>query len=238
MPSLKEIVAEAKKKGFSKEDLFKELLQRGYSRKEIEEAFGNKNLKTKNKQTELGSFEKIKYLFSNPQGFFENVKDATIGKSLSLYCIAFVIGVVLLIGVSMAFSGLSLSRGYFGVSYFGLFGIGYAIIMFVLSLIWLFIYAGIAHLLAKGVGGNGSFTDSYNAVTYSLIPPLFLMFIPIIGWLGIIYSIVLMCFGFAEYHNISKGKAVVPVLVPLVIGVIVGGVLLYIAVSMLFGGVF
>jgi hypothetical protein len=46
------------------------------------------------------------------------------------------------------------------------------------------------------------------------------MIVPYIGFLGSIYSVVLMVFGVSTYHKVSKGKAVFPVLLPAIIGFI------------------
>ena len=218
MALLKEVVEKALDKGISKSEVVPELLKKGYTKNEIDEAFGvlsGVKRQKKRVREELDYFEKIKYLFSNPKGFFENIRDENIGKSLTLYIIIGLIISIFSIGVSFIFS--SFAFGYFGIfSLFGFYGF-FGLFYFFIGIAGTFVYSGISHMMAKGLGGEGNYIDSYNAVSYSLIPSLFFLIIPFIGWLGIIYSVVLMSFGLSEYHNIPKGKAVWAALLPLII---------------------
>ena len=85
----------------------------------------------------------------------------------------------------------------------------------------LFIYTGIIHFIIKLMGGSGRYSDTFNAGTYSLIPFIIISIIPIIGFISIIYSIVLMTIGLAEYHGISKTKACITALLPVLVVVII-----------------
>lgn len=243
MALLKEVVQRALDKGISKSELVPELLKKGYMKKEIDEAFGVlKEVKKQNERgrEELDYFEKIKYLFSNPKGFFENVRDEGIGKSLTMYTVMGLIVVLFSMGISFIFSRSAF--GYLGVfSLFGFYGFGglfYFIILLVIGIAETFVYSGISHIMAKGLGGEGSYIDSYNAVSYSLIPSLFFLVIPFIGWLGIIYSVVLMSFGLSEYHGIPKGKAVWAALLPLIIAFVLFALFVMFLIYSFRGGLF
>lgn len=217
MPSLKEIVAESKKRGYSKRDLFKELVEKGYSKKEIEEAFGSNVGKARGADKEVNYFDKIKYLFSNPNYFFQSVREKTIGRALILYLIVGLIASFMGIGVSFIFSRFFFSNA------FVLLGSLFSFAFLGLSLAGTFVYSGISHLVVKGFRGGGNYVDSYNVVAYSLIPYLLISVIPFVGFLAIIYSIVLMIFGFSEYHKITKGKAAFAALLPVIIAILLVG---------------
>ena len=81
-------------------------------------------------------------------------------------------------------------------------------------------YAGISNLVIKGLGWEGDYVDTYNACTYSFIPTLIISAIPYVGWLSIIYSIILMGFGLSAYHKITNGKATIAALVPIIIAIL------------------
>ena len=107
MALLKEVVQRALYKGISKSELAPELLKKGYTKKEIDEAFGVlrgvKRQKERGRE-ELDYFEKIKYLFSDPKEFFENVRDEGIGRSLTLYTVTGLIVALFSMGISLIFS--------------------------------------------------------------------------------------------------------------------------------------
>ncbi len=219
MPSVKDIINEGVKLGYSKKEIYAELSRKGYTRKEIEDAFNEKNVsKSKQKESDLDYWGKIKLIFSNPVMFFKTVREPSIKDSFLLYLGVGILASLLSYGVSMLFArsffGYFLGSNPFGYAYLYM-GIG----IFLISLVAIFAYAGIIQFVAKRFGGTGNYTDSFNACAYSAIPGRILMVIPIIGFLAFIYSIVLAVIGVSEYHNISKGKATAVVLIP--IGVII-----------------
>ncbi len=229
MPSLKEFIAQAMEQGYTKEDLIPELIKKGYSRQEIAEAFSPHPASRKQNGTEiLPVIEKIKLLFSHPTQFLQEVNENTIKPALIAYTLTALSAAIL--GIALIF----IIGGFFLRGFFPLFGIGFIfpLILFVFSVAGTFVYAGLSHSMIKLVKGKGTFTQTYNACTYSLIPAAILAIIPYIGWLSIIYSIVLMTFGFSEYHNISKGKAVVAALTPIILAfLILGFLILYLLFS-------
>ncbi|MBI2448778.1 YIP1 family protein [Candidatus Pacearchaeota archaeon] len=215
MPSLRDFVKKALEHGFTKHEIVSELLKKGYSKEELIDAFKTRRqIQNSNKyaQTKLLIIDKIKLIFSNPTSFFHSVNEPTISNSLIMYIIIAAIlsainialSFVLNYGVLRQFVGFGLSFLFYPV----FFGIGIAIT---------FAFAGISHLAIKLMKGNGSYVNTYNVLVYSLIPFLIISIIPIIGFLSIIYSIVLMTIGFSIQHNISKGKSVIAALTPLII---------------------
>lgn len=241
---IKEIVDEAKKGGFSKEDIIFELKKKGYSREEIEEAFAGRRRKAVvgrgtvriGSGEQLSESQKIGYLFSRPLDVFSCFYEKTIFRALSLYAIIEGILFLLLFAFSF-FLGRFFGPGEFVFSFASVVSFIFIVILFGISIGGTFVYAGICHLVAKGMGGGGNYTDSYNVCTYSLIPSLMIgLIIPFVGWLSIVYSVVLMTFGLAEYHGISKGKAVVAALTPILIGILLFVLFVFYIIFVLFRG--
>lgn len=94
--------------------------------------------------------------------------------------------------------------------------------------------SGVTHLCLMIVGGNRKgFAPTFRAISYSYGAALFYI-VPFIGtFIGGIYLLVLAIFGVREGHEISTGKAVLGVLLPLII-VFGMGILVAILVPLFF----
>lgn len=215
---LGDVIEQAKRKGFTKKEINSLLLNRGYSQAEIDKELypgrsGSKGFGVGSGGAKgyFDNIEKFKMLFSDPQGFFGKVREPNIGGSILLFVI-----VSLLVGlVSFGFQFI-LARSLFGSRFgFSYFGIGFSFL--ITGVTMTFVFSGIVHTVVKIFHGKGSYVDSYNIVTYSLVPAAVLSLIPIIGILSFIYSIVLMTFGISIVHKIDKGKAVVAALMPMIL---------------------
>lgn len=203
------IIREARFRGLSDDEIKNVLLKKRYSNLEINRALNsfNKSAQKNKSQKDYNYLEKIKLLFTDPLNFFNYVHDDTIINSFILFAILSLISSSLIIGLSYA-----MYRGFF--SYISLFiGIFYFLILIIGS----FISAGIIHVVLIILKGEGSFTDTFNIVAYSSIPISILGIVPIVGSLSYIFSIVLMVFGISILHKISKEKAVIAALSPLLL---------------------
>src|SRR3989338_8013662 len=178
---LREFIDIGLKKGMLRSELIDILIQKGYSKKEIDAAFGTKkdDKIMRKKESGLSHMQKVGKIFSDPLGFFDEVREDSIKNSFLLYLFSLLI--VMGVGVIFAFLfGMMLSGvSRFSVSSF--IGFIFYPIMFVLGLAATFVYAGIVHLMMKMFNGRGSFTDSYNACTYSLIPVAIISVVPLLG---------------------------------------------------------
>lgn len=231
MPGLKDYVSEGLRKGYSQEELTRILLQKGYSKREIDPLFGGsgKDNMSGTSKKDIGFFERLPYIIGHPNLFFENVKDQTIGKSLGLFAFAVGIMAALSMLIGMFFSTVLRTGGIFG-------GVGavYGIMIGVIALVGIFIYAGLTHAFVKMFGGTGSYTDTFNALAYSAAPSTIVSWIPFVGFLAAIYAIILSIFGISEYHQLSKGKAFGALILTAIIFSIVAAVFLYIFISIAF----
>lgn len=215
MANIEEIVKAAKKKGYSQEDIQSNLLRKGYSKKDIDYAF-HPPRKKQLSEKQLNFSEILKGLLSNPKNIFESFHEKSIKNALIAFVSFAAIFTILQLIIGFGLQGSQFDLGFpsFGL---GLFSNG---IVFGISIALTFAYAGISHLVILGYKGSGDFTDTYNVCTYSLLPALIFFIIPLIGWLAIIYSVVLMTYGLSHYHNISKGKAIFAALLPLIIPIV------------------
>ena len=165
----------------------------------------------------FGFWDKIKYIFSDPNLFFQKVKSEDgIKNSLLMYAI---IGAFFSV-ISYAFSfGRMMSMRSGGYGSLG----GFGFVMLGVGIIMTFAYSGLIHVIMIAFKSEGSYKDSYNAYTYSMIPFLILSVVPMVGFFSIIYSFILMIIGTSNVHNVSKGKAALACLLPaVVIGLVIG----------------
>ena len=205
-----------------------------------------KNLLIKNKEVDNSSesfdfWDKLKYLFSNPNLFFEKIKsEKGIKNALLTFVIVGFFASVISYGISFGTRFfLPYGRGFFGfpLGYFGLLGYGFLgwlspIIGFLSSILISFIYSGIIYAIIIAFKGEGTFLDTYKVYAYSMVPFLILKLIPLIGYLSIIYSFILMIIGISKLHNISKGKAALACLLPVIF--VIGSLILFVIIYLRF----
>jgi len=117
-----------------------------------------------------------------------------------------------------------MSGGYGGIGGFGFLYSAMPFISLGIGIVMTFLYSGLIHALIIAFKGEGTYSSSYNVYAYSMIPYLILSVVPMVGFLAIIYSIILMIIGLSKVHNLSKGKAALACLLPavLVIGLLIG----------------
>jgi len=70
-----------------------------------------------------------------------------------------------------------------------------------------YVSAGILHLAMKAVGGKGSYTSTFRAVSYSASTSLFSL-VPFVGvYVGIAWQVVCLVFGLAAAHGTGRGRS-------------------------------
>lgn len=91
----------------------------------------------------------------------------------------------------------------------------------VLGVLNLFIGAGINHIFFKAFGGKGNYQSTFKILAYSNIPGVILSIIPIANLIGAVISLSLMYQMGKQLHNLSGGRVIGVMLMPLIlIGII------------------
>ncbi|OGI14747.1 hypothetical protein A3K63_02625 [Candidatus Micrarchaeota archaeon RBG_16_49_10] len=165
---------------------------------------------------EFDFWDRLKYLLTNPNKFFERVKpERGIGNSLLTLAVVALFASIMKFGMNML-----ASSGSFGI-FDNLLGYtGSTTILasnLLIPLFGSFVFAGAVHLSLMIIKVKGGFDETYKAVAYSLVPTVLLSLIPIVGGLSIIYSLFLTIIGLSQIHGISKGKAVLACLVSTIV---------------------
>ena len=136
----------------------------------------------------------------------------------------------MLLGSSM----LAMLPGNFqqGLGFFMLgSGAGFVVSLFIVpivTVVWIFLWGAIVHVLLMLVGGlddsTAGFEGSIRVVSYSSIGNVAKVVPGIGGFISIVWMVVLMVIGLTKLHGTSQGKAVAAVLLPLVLCCVFAGV--------------
>lgn len=118
------------------------------------------------------------------------------------------------------------------------FGMGTAAIGSVIAIpiacvIWTYVISGLLHISLKLLGGaNRPFDATFRVVCFAGGTSQLFNVIPMVGgWIAFIYGIVLECIGLARAQEISIGKAVLAVLLPLIVCVGTGTALIVVGLK-------
>jgi len=149
--------------------------------------------------------EKAKMFLLDPKKAFKKEQKSTLEDAFKYF-----------LQISLIFSILS------GVFLGGIVGsvVGFAttaVLFFVGSIIVAFIWGLILHVFAYIYGARRGVEQTLKAVLYACTPVMLLGWIPIVGWVFIIWTIVLEVIGLKSLQRISTGRALLAFFTPLVI---------------------
>lgn len=91
------------------------------------------------------------------------------------------------------------------------------IFSYVLGLGLIFVYAGILHVWILIFGGKAGYAKTLQLLVYSATPSYLFGWIPLVGVIASICSLVFLIIGTQEVHGISKLKSILMYVMPVVI---------------------
>jgi hypothetical protein len=183
--------------------------------------------------------EKVKGFLLHPSETFRATRAETLTSAYQYYVILLIIFSVLLaivVSVSVgatywsssvttiASSGLLGSTGSGIVKAFTAFLVTYLLFLpyflFVFMLFAIFISGFYYHVFVILFGGQKGLTQTVKTVMYASTPALLLGWIPFVSIIGSVWTVILIIIGVRENQEMTTGRAVLVVLVPLVLTVI------------------
>lgn len=176
----------------------------------------------------LDSFvEKVKGFILNPGETFQKAKADDLETVLPYFAIIVLINAILSAIVSLFWEANPMYKSMMG-------GVAVPILVFFIVLvaefIFTLIFAAWLHLWVYIVGGRKGIGETMKAVIYGSTPSMLLGWIPILGVIFALWSIVLWALGVRDLHELSTGKAiaavVIAILIPLVIILLLAAYLL------------
>ncbi len=104
---------------------------------------------------------------------------------------------------------------------------------FLISLFAIFINGFIVHVFVLLFGGEKGYIQTLKTVMYANTPALILGWIPFINIIGAIWTFVLMILGIRECQEISTGRAVLVMIIPIVLVLILGILIISVLASLM-----
>ncbi|MFZ3059906.1 MAG: YIP1 family protein [Candidatus Methanoperedens sp.] len=187
-------------------------------------------------------FEKVKGFLLEPSKTFDATKGESLDEAIKYYAVIAAIYSALF-AVLLAFVG-TLFGSMMGWRNLGMLmgagaGAGGAIIFFVLfmifSIIGAFVGGATLHIFVYIVGGRKGIAQTIKAVMYGSTPGLLLGWIPIIGFIAAIWSLVVEIVGIRQLHELTTGKAVLAVVLLIIVIAIITVVLAAVIAAFIFG---
>ncbi len=173
---------------------------------------------------EMGFVEKTKGFLLNPTESFKQVKEEDMGAALKYFVIWLLIYSALFAIIMGAIGGMmaSLIPAMQNIPLLGAgTGLMAAVSTFVMLLIGgiigIFIGAGIIHIGVLIVGGKKGYGQTLKALVYGGTPSYVLGWIPVVGMIAGIWALIVEILGIKELHEVSTGRAIIAVIIPIVI---------------------
>jgi hypothetical protein len=173
----------------------------------------------------MGFWDTWKAVMFEPMEFFQKMPKKVSISDASKYYLkihAMLLGALAVVGLffvavfSTIFSIFGNEGLLLGGAFFGIYALVILIgipIMLLLSWGFMFVGAGLLHIMAGMFGSKEKYTESVKIVSYASTPNL-LAFVPFVNYVVGIYSIVLQVMGTHKRHKLSIGKSIAVVLIP------------------------
>lgn len=186
--------------------------------------------------------EKVQGFLMEPSKTFDATKGENLNEAIKYYVVIAVIYSALA-AVLFAFMGNLIGSMMGGRSLGMIMGgglaAGGAAVLFVSSLILgivsAFIGGAILHIFVYIVGGRKGIEQTVKAVMYGSTPGLLLGWIPFIGFIAWIWSLVVEILGIRQLHELTTGKAVLAVVLLFVVVGIVSIIFAAVIAAFIFG---
>lgn len=194
----------------------------------------------------LEFWDKIKGFMVSPSATFDTVRDEGWGTSYGFYAKLLVLFAVLLAVVvaAVAWAAIGFILGLFNAilasfgvpmpidvsglvaMFIGVMAVVLLITVIIGGLIGVLIGSGWMHIWVYLVGGRKGAGQTIKAMAYGSTPSLLLGWIPFIGFIFGIWSIIVSIIGIRQLHEISTGRAVLAyllgaIIIPLIIVLII-----------------
>jgi hypothetical protein len=176
----------------------------------------------------------IKGFILSPVETFLKVKDTDYPDTIRYFLVLVLIYTILSIPVMLVllpsawFSGVFTLLGIGTLAGFGI--VIFAVMMIIAALVFLFIWAAWLHFWVYIFGGRKGYRETLKALAFGETPALLLGWIPVLGILAWIWSVILSILGIHKLHDISTARAlgavVVAMLIPLLVLVLLASFLL------------
>ena len=174
-------------------------------------------------------FKLMKGFLLTPVKTFRTVRDTDLGDSLKYYLILLAINAVLsaIVSLAMASAVQTTITSIFtqaGIPLPAVTGagvIGIALMMIIVQFVLVFIGAAWLHVFVWLLGGRRGYLQTLKAIIFGSTPTMLFGWIPFIGFLAGLWSLVLGIFGLQELQNMTTLKAVLAIFFSVMIVILI-----------------
>ncbi|KUG19853.1 MAG: YIP1 family protein [Methanomicrobiaceae archaeon] len=159
-------------------------------------------------------------MITEPQKTIRKSRSASLGDAITYFVIVLVIYGVL----TAVFTGiLGQVIPFFFPAVEDLFSAAFFLVGLVISgVIGLFLLGAILHIFIKIAGGSGGYTETMRAFALAGTPLAVIGWIPVLGLLSWLWTLVLVVLGAREYHKLSVIRAVIAIFLPFILLALLG----------------
>ena len=183
----------------------------------------------------VSMLEKIKSVLMTPDKFFASItKEKGYGEPLKYLAATSLVGTIGSIIVLNAAINLAPSNPIYQ-TLSGSLGIAMYALFWGLGIILSFATVAVMHVFVYLFGGRNGYMQSYKAAIYGQTAGNLIGWIPYIGILANLYSVYLTIKGISLLQNMSMGRAVAVIVVPILVIVVLAFVLVGAAVLAILG---
>ena len=164
--------------------------------------------------------EKAKGFLLEPSKAFESSKYDSLQEAVKYYAvIAAIYSIFFAMILVIISSVMNIILGKYGIQLgSGISELIYTFIMtFILMISGAFLWGAVIHVFVYLFGGRKEIAQTIKAVMYASTPIVLLGWIPALGFIGWIWQFVLQVIGIQQYQEITTGKAIASVVLPITI---------------------
>ena len=164
----------------------------------------------------------IKSACLHPRAFFEKLSETGLITAWKFYAIIALIAAVLSAIVSLAMGSALTSLLGSVIPLLASSGllVG-AAIGFVLQLILIFVGAAILHVFVYLLGGRSGYGKTFQAYAYGMTPGVLLSWIPLVSFIGMLWSLYTTTMGVSALHKLSTGRAFLAIILPIIVAAVI-----------------
>jgi len=169
--------------------------------------------------------DKVKGFFLKPSATFQATRTESLSSAFQYYVILLIIfSVLVFIVFAVAFTAFPAVMSGLLPPVFGIeLSLYLVFFLFVLRLYGIFLGGLAYHVFVILFGGKQGVAQTLKTVMYASTPDLLLGWIPIVSAAGAVWTLILIIIGIRENQDMSLGRAIWVVIVPVVLSLITAG---------------
>jgi hypothetical protein len=173
----------------------------------------------------IGFAEKVKGFFLKPSATFQATRAESLSTAFQYYVVLLIIfSVLLFIVIAVASTAIpAITSGLLPMGFGAELSLYLVFSLFVIQLYGIFLSGLLYHVFVILFGGTQGVVQTIKTVMYASTPHFILGWIPIISIVGAVWTLILIIIGIRENQEMTLGRSILVLIVPLVLGLISWG---------------